>query len=83
MIKLLHIQGSLDTGITANVEGIYSLHLKFNGQIFPLLQFFAIGEQIIFDVALLNEDYIYTCIKLTDPDGVDIEIEPLQVRIGL
>ena len=83
MIKFLHIDSTFNTGLTAPESGQYDLRLRFNGQIFSLSESISEGNAIEFDVSVLNEDYVYTCIELQYPDGTIEPLEPIQIRISL
>lgn len=83
MAKFLHVQSTYDTGLIATQSGQHDLRLKFNGQIFALSESISAGNPIEFDVSVLNEDYVYTCIELIQPDGTVIPLQPIQIRIAL
>ena len=83
MKKFLHVTDQFNTGLIADQNGVYELRLKFNGQIFSLQETLAIGDAISFDISVLNEDYIYTCIELVAPDSTVQALEPLQIRVAL
>lgn len=83
MIKFTHLNNTFDTGLTAPESGQYDLRLRFNGQIFALSESITEGDPIEFDVTVLNEDYVYTCIELQYPDGTIEPLEPIQIRVSL
>lgn len=65
--------GDLDFGITAQVEGVHKLSLDFLGIQMIINKEFDIGEEIIFPMTSLNENFTYYG-KLSDPDGKEIVI---------
>jgi hypothetical protein len=83
MNKLLHTQDTFDTGLIATQDGVHRLLLKFNGQVLVLSETIQSGNPIIFDVTVLNEDYVYTCVELARPDGSREPLDPVQVRVSL
>lgn len=83
MKKFLHVTDQYDTGLIADQNGVYELRLKFNGQIFSLQENLVIGNPVSFDISVLNEDCVYTCIELIVPNGTTTKLEPIQIRIAL
>lgn len=64
----------VDFGIAAQTSGEHTLHLTFLGVIsFKVVKSFTAGDEVIFPVDTLNEDYQYTT-ELFDPNGDKIVI---------
>lgn len=64
----------IDFDITAQMSGEHILHLTFLGVIsFKIAKTFGAGDEIIFPIDTLNEDYQYTS-ELFDPNGDKIVI---------
>lgn len=65
--------GEVDFGITAQQDGTHQLVVNFLETEITVNKSFSIGDQIVFDVSRLNEDYTFLS-QLFAPDGKQILI---------
>lgn len=68
-----NVCGEIDFDIKAQVAGVHKLVTEFLGVQITIRKIFAIGDNLIFPLNLLNENFEYT-VNLYDPDGTQIII---------
>lgn len=66
--------GSIDFGITAQVDGVHKMEFDFLGSTFSRFKQFAVDDKIIFPLDGMNESYTFI-VKLYEPDGKQVVIK--------
>jgi hypothetical protein len=59
----------IDTTLDAALDGVYKIHIPFNGQVFVQELDLTNGDDIIIPGSALNEYYNYEGVKVYDPNG--------------
>lgn len=68
-----NVCGEIDFDIVAIDPGVYVLVTEYLGVQITIAKTFAAGEQIVFPLSLLNENYEYT-VNLFEPGGSQVVI---------
>jgi hypothetical protein len=66
-----NVCGSIDFDIEAQINGVHKLSTEFLGTKLVIEEIFTIGENLVFPIDKLNENFQYT-VELFDPNGAKI-----------